>query len=110
MALTKIKRTGLDTGITDNSDANAITIDSSERVGIGTTGPATTLEVWNDSPTNGVQLSLTRQGVGDVGIGFLQYGANSAVIVNPSGTNDIAFENNSYHGSRGNEKMRIKLT
>ena len=30
MALTKIKRTGLDTGITDNSDANAITIDSSE--------------------------------------------------------------------------------
>ena len=32
MALTKIKRGGLDTGITDNSDANAITIDSSENV------------------------------------------------------------------------------
>ena len=43
MALTKIKRTGLDTGITDNSDANAITIDSSERVGIKTTSPDGTL-------------------------------------------------------------------
>ena len=30
MALTKIKRGGLDTGITDNSDANALTFDSSE--------------------------------------------------------------------------------
>ena len=30
MPLTKIKRGGLDTGITDNSDANALTFDSSE--------------------------------------------------------------------------------
>ena len=32
MALSKINRTSLDTGIDDNSDATAITIDSSERI------------------------------------------------------------------------------
>ena len=36
MALTKISRSLLDTGISDSSDATAITIDSSENVGIGT--------------------------------------------------------------------------
>ena len=37
MALTKISRSLLDTGVSDSSDATAITIDSSERVMIGTT-------------------------------------------------------------------------
>ena len=35
MAITKITRDALNTGIDDNSDATAITIDSSEQVGIG---------------------------------------------------------------------------
>ena len=35
MPLTKIKRGGLDTGITDNSDANALTFDSSENATFG---------------------------------------------------------------------------
>ena len=39
MALTKVRRGGTDTGISDSSDATAITIDSSENVGIGTTSP-----------------------------------------------------------------------
>jgi hypothetical protein len=39
MALTKISRGLLNTGISDSSDATAITIDSSERVGIGITNP-----------------------------------------------------------------------
>ena len=37
MALTKISRSLLDTGISDSSDATAITIDSSENVGIACT-------------------------------------------------------------------------
>jgi len=45
MALTKITRAILDTGISDSSDATAITIDSNENVGIGTTSPAEKLEV-----------------------------------------------------------------
>ena len=40
MALTKVRRGGTDTGISDSSDATAITIDSSEKVGIGTTSPS----------------------------------------------------------------------
>ena len=39
MALTKISRGLLSTGVSDSSDATAITIDSSERVMIGTTDP-----------------------------------------------------------------------
>ena len=39
MALTKVRRGGTDTGISDSSDATAITIDSSENVGIGTSSP-----------------------------------------------------------------------
>ena len=37
MALTKISRGLLNTGVSDSSDATAITIDSSENVGIGVT-------------------------------------------------------------------------
>jgi hypothetical protein len=40
MALTKVRRGGTDTGISDSSDATAITIDSSENVGIGTSSPS----------------------------------------------------------------------
>ena len=42
MALTKVSRGLLSTGIVDNSNATAITIDSSENVGIGTGSPAAT--------------------------------------------------------------------
>ena len=41
MAITKITRDALNTGIDDNSDATAITIDSSERVGVGAAPNAT---------------------------------------------------------------------
>jgi len=40
MAITKVTRNLLSTGIDDQSNATAITIDSSENVGIGTTSPA----------------------------------------------------------------------
>ena len=45
MALTKISRSLLDTGISDSSDATAITINSSENVGIGETSPAGKLHI-----------------------------------------------------------------
>ena len=45
MALTKISRGLLSTGVSDSSDATAITIDSSERVGIGTSSPSKKLHV-----------------------------------------------------------------
>jgi len=45
MALTKISRGLLATGVSDSSDATAITIDSNEKVGIGTTSPLKKLNV-----------------------------------------------------------------
>jgi len=52
MALTKISRSLLDTGVSDSSDATAITIDSSERIGIGTTSPVATLQVKTQADGN----------------------------------------------------------
>lgn len=45
MALTKVSRGLLTTSIVDNGNATAITIDSSEQVGIGTSSPQKTLDV-----------------------------------------------------------------
>jgi len=44
MALTKVGKEGI-TGISNSSDATAITIDSSEKVGINQSSPATTLDI-----------------------------------------------------------------
>ena len=45
MAITKISRGLLNTGVSDSSDATAITIDSSEFVGVGTTSPTQRLHI-----------------------------------------------------------------
>ena len=65
MALTKISRGLLSTGISDSSDATAITIDSSENVGIGDTSPSTKLDITGvlrlggtSSTDQGTQLNL----------------------------------------------------
>jgi len=56
MAITKVTREILSTGIDDNSNATAITIDSSERVGIGTTSPSTLLHL--NGTTNHTYLTV----------------------------------------------------
>ena len=53
MAITKVSRGLLDTGVSDSSDATAITIDSSERVGIGTSSPSFKLDVNGSLSSNG---------------------------------------------------------
>lgn len=55
MALSTIGRNQLNTGIDDNSDATAITIDSSERVGVGTTSPSTKIHLNESGSANAVQ-------------------------------------------------------
>ena len=59
MALTKVSRGLLSTGIVDNSNATAITIDSSENVGIGTNSPSS----YFSGATN-----LVLSGTGDSGL------------------------------------------
>ena len=58
MALTKIGKEGI-TGIDNSSDATAITIDSSENVGIGTSSPTEDLDITKSTT---VTLHLERSG------------------------------------------------
>ena len=57
MALTKIpSELSSTTGIVDNSNATAITIDSNENVGIGTTSPSTRLTVGAGSGSEEIRV------------------------------------------------------
>jgi len=63
MALTKIGKEGI-TGISNSSDANAITIDSSERVGIGTSSPISDAKLTISSDNTESNIFLERSGSG----------------------------------------------
>ena len=85
MALTKVSRGLLSTGIVDNSTTTAITIDSSENVGIGTSSPSTKLEVLD---ANGVGLRFgdiastpSAQTAGYVGLSTSAYSGNNGDLV-----------------------------
>ncbi len=58
MALTKVGKEGI-TGITNASDATAITISSSENVGIGTASPTFTLDVYKSAVGDVFRLNST---------------------------------------------------
>ena len=59
MALTQVSRGLLSTSIDDNGNSTAITIDSSEKVGIGTISPTYTLSVNSGSSTVPASLEST---------------------------------------------------
>ena len=71
MALTKVGKEGI-TGISNSSDATAITINSSEQVGIGTTSVSNKLEVHSGDATNIVAKSTNGNG------GYLNYSGLSS--------------------------------
>jgi len=58
MPLTKVGKEGI-TGVSNSSDATAITIDSNENVGIGTTSPSDNLEVTPSADGKGITLKTT---------------------------------------------------
>tara|TARA_Y100000114_G_C11698290_1_gene297142 strand:+ start:189 stop:1004 length:816 start_codon:yes stop_codon:yes gene_type:complete len=86
MALSTIGRNQLNTGIDDNSDATAITIDSSERVGVGNASPSVPLDIL----TSGSGATLKIQGSAD---NFLQVGTSgvSAYVQGTSSANAARF-------------------
>ena len=75
MALTKISRGLLDTGVSDSSDATAITIDSSENVGIGVTTPFSQTQItetgWSSGAPYGTVLTVTGNNTNDANWGHL---------------------------------------
>ena len=83
-------------GIDDNADATAITIDSSENVGIGTTSPANKLHVSGNVYISGANTFT------DSTSGYF-FGGNGSFTngVYGVGTNNMAFNVN------GSERMRI---
>ena len=112
MAITKVSRGLLSTGISDSSDSTAITIDSSENVGIGETTPLVPLHISKDSAsgenlaflldnnntTTGSEIGmLFRSAVGSTNTDF-----QISAIANGANDMDLTFASDG-----GTERMRI---
>ena len=100
MALTKVTRTLLSTGIDDQSNATAITIDSSENVGIGTSSPARKVQIQDTSST--VYLSLV--GPTNAGAGIMFGDSDDETVGRVTYDNSV---NNMQFWTNDSEKMRI---
>jgi len=111
MALTKISRGLLSTGVSDSSDATAITITSDEEVGIGTTTPNSyafndpaKLVVANTSGNS--TLSIVS---GTSSTGYLAFADGTSGTARYPGS--VQYNHNSsymsFHTNDGTERMRI---
>jgi len=94
MAITKVSRNLLSTGIDDQSNATAITIDSSEQVGIGTASPSTRTHIYSSAISTPLIVESTANTY--VGIKNTTQTAYIGAV-----TSNMIFENN------GAERMRI---
>ena len=101
MALTKVSRGLLSTSIEDNGNATAITIDSSENVGIGTSTTVRKLTV-NETGTSAIAHFESDQSASKVYFHDANTSQTYSVALGSVG-DDMAF----YASSGGNERMRI---
>ena len=95
--------------ITDNGDATAITINSSEQVGIGVTSPDTTLHIKG---TNQIAKFETTSATGQNYIRFTGSSGNKGYFGYGGGSNDLLslFNQENYDmafGTNDTERMRI---
>ena len=104
MALTKIGKEGI-TGISNSSDANAITIDSSENVGIGTSSPNAkmTVNTGVNSSTRTFLVNNAHSGGSMYNAFGVYVGATDRLVTLSADYGDsiMAFQTN------GSERMRI---
>ena len=84
-------------GIDDNATSVAITIDSSERVGIGTTSPSRTLHVLSSAGTAQIQSTGTSS--------TLYFADTNSSTIDNQGVGSIG--NNMFLMAGGSERMRI---
>jgi hypothetical protein len=109
MAISKIGRNATDTGITDSSDATAITIDSSERIGIGVTDPS-----QYNNYGNGLVINKSSQS-GSAGISLISAtdGYGSIYFNDGTGNNTIAkieyFHTNNEFKTATNGQVKHKI-
>ena len=109
MALTKVSRGLLSTSIDDNGNATAITIDSSENVGIGVTNPSDYYASWNNLVVGDTS--------GSAGMSIVTGTSNEGTIAFADGTSgDAQYKGYIQYnqgvdrlviGVNGTEKMRI---
>jgi hypothetical protein len=104
------------TGIDDNADANAITINSSEQVGIGTTSPTTPLEIRGSTPHLSIRDSSGHGsiiswhgGVDALGRHGIYYGSSSSNEVDINEYGDIYFSAGKTGGSNPHDGRKIKM-
>jgi len=103
MALTKITRSLLNTGVSDSSDATAITIDSNERVGIGQASPTSLLHLTSGNRDLNFTLADSPAS-GDAGVQITAGASDFLGIFAGSSNGELLL------GSNGAEKMRIDAT
>ena len=110
MALTKISRSLLDTGISDSSDATAITINSSENVGIGTTSVTSSIGWTPKLVLDATSAALILKGVNSQENAI---GVSNGMYLDSMGSttgsyNSFYFRNTSTNSSfSASERMRI---
>ena len=104
MALTKVRRGGTDTGISDSSDATAITIDSSENVAIGTsslTGGNTILDLHKSGSGVGANIAFANDHNTDKFFVGIAGDTSGDVLIFNAETSNMIF------GTNNSEKMRV---
>ena len=102
MAITKVTRNLLSTGIDDQSNATAITIDSSENVGINRTSPNGLLHMQSSSGTDSAFYIQTSAATDDSVINFGDDSSSTVgKILYAHSDNSMRFNTNT------SERMRI---
>ena len=95
------------TGIDDNATSTAITIDSSENVGIGTASPAEKLEVHGTEASGGVEILLVNEG--DGGISTTPYTSIKSLLNSVRDGGEIRFGRDSNYGSAGTADSNLQF-
>ena len=105
MALTKVGKEGI-TGVSNSSDATAITIDSSENVGIGTTSPETIIHATTSSAI--VRLTSDTNGTSGVDFGDSD-DTNIGRLLYDNSDNSMRFTTNAAEGMRINSSGSLLI-
>ena len=104
MALTKISRGLLNTGVSDSSDATAITIDSSENIttsGTFQVGASSGTNLLIDSSSDVMQVKVKKDGTDDIDLAFLTQASGGTLAEKMRIASDGQLSFNSGFGSVG---------